>query len=112
MSFPIGRSVEENVTIRALKGLEHCIAAALVAYMIIVSQQSESSLVILNTPPSKFIYISSIHNVYLIKENVQVQKLLNNWNIVRMESLELERVESIHSFLNKVKVFEVCSTRF
>ena len=88
---------EESVTIRATEGLQECIDVAHVALMNIVSQQSDSFLVFLHTPPSKFTYVFSIHKVYFIKENVQVQKVLNNWNIVHLDSLELRRAKCSHS---------------
>ena len=52
--FQIGCSFEESITIRATKGLEDCANIVHVTYMIILSQQSDSILVLLHTPPSQF----------------------------------------------------------
>ena len=69
----------------------HCCSSRNI-YLIIVPQQSDNIPVLLHTPPSEFTYNFSIHNVYFIKENIEVQKVLvNNWNIVHKQSLKLRR---------------------
>ena len=50
--FQIGCSVEESVTIRATEGLEDSANIAHVISENIVSQQSDSYLVLLHIPPS------------------------------------------------------------
>ena len=56
MSFQIGCFAEEWVTIKARNCLKECVNVAHVKYMFIVSQQSDSILVFLHTPPNEFTY--------------------------------------------------------
>ena len=105
MSFPIGCSPGQSVAIRASKGLDHCMDVAHVAYMIIAPQQSNIISAFLHTPLSDFTCNFSIHNVFFIKENNQVQEVLNNWNIVVMDSLKLRRGKSIHSIDEQIENF-------
>ena len=66
MSFQIGCSVEECVTISASKRLEDCINVAQVAFMVVVSQKPHIFPKFLHTLFSKFFDIWPIHNVYII----------------------------------------------
>ena len=94
ISFQIGCSVEESVTIRASKGLDYCIDVAHVAYLTIVPQQPDSFPVVLDSPTSEFIFSFAIHNVYYMKGNFQVQKVLNNWKIFHRDPFQLREGES------------------
>ena len=87
--------VEETVTSKAMKGLEHCIDVAHVAYNTIIPQQCGSIPVFLHTPSKEFTFNFSIHIVYFIMEKFQLQKVLNICIIVQMDSLKLRRAESI-----------------
>ena len=49
----------------------------------------------LHTTPCELTYNFSIPKIYSIE--VQVQKVLNSWSIVHMDSLELRGAESIPS---------------
>ena len=68
ISFQIGCSVEESVTIKAAKGLKDCVKVADVIYMIIKSQQYDSTLILLHTPPNKFNYIAPLYNIDIIEK--------------------------------------------
>ena len=94
ISFQIGCSVEESVTIRASKGLDYCIDVAHVAYLTIVPQQPDSFPVVLDSPTSEFIFSFAIHNVYYMKGNFQVQKVLKNWKIFHRDPFQLREGES------------------
>ena len=71
MSFQIGCSVEENVTIRTTKGLEDCVEVAHKTYMINVSQQSDKMFVFLHTPPNEFTYSVPLYNMDIIEKKIE-----------------------------------------
>ena len=103
MWFQIRCFAEECVKIRSKEGLECCCDVAHVANFNTVSQQPNSTVVFLHPLSSEFTYIFSIHNVYLRKKSFHVQKFLNNWIIVHLDSLELKSAESIQSFQAKTE---------
>ena len=70
MSFQIGCSVEKSVTIRAKKGLEDCVNVAHVTFLIILSQQFDSILVFLHTPPSEFPYDIPLYSIDIIEQKI------------------------------------------
>ena len=68
MSLQTECSVEESVTIRAVKRLEDCINVVHVAYMVVVFWQSLTIFVFLHTSSFKFSDNVPIHNIYIIQE--------------------------------------------
>ena len=71
MSLQIECYVEKSVTIRAAKRLEDCINVVHVAYVVVVSQQSHSILVLLYTSSSKFIDNVPMKNACIIQQNAE-----------------------------------------
>ena len=51
--------------------MEDCINVAHITYMIILSQQPDSFVVILHTSSSKFSDNVSIYNIYVAKQNIE-----------------------------------------
>ena len=117
MSVQIECSIEKGVTFRAAKRLEDCINFAHVAYMVVISQQSQSILLLLHTSSSKDFDNIPIHNIYMNQQNVQSQQILNNKNILHVDSLEMigaqfihfidERIESVCSFFFRSSAMQV-----
>ena len=71
MSLQIENSVEESVTIRTTKSLKDCINVAHITYLIILPQQSDSIVVFLQTYRSRFFDNVALHNIDIIKHNVE-----------------------------------------
>ena len=80
--------------------------------MSIVPQQSDRIFVFLHTLPSEFTYSFFIYKVYFIKEIVEVRKILKNWNVVHMDSLELQWTESIRSTDEQIENIDASSSSF
>ena len=110
MSLQNECSIEKGVTIRAAKRLEDCINFAHVAYMVVISQQSQSILLLLQTSSSKVFDNIPIHNIYKNQQNVQSQQILNNKNILHVDSLELIGAQFVH-FIDQ-RIESVCSFFF
>ena len=60
---------KKNVTCKATEGLENCADVDHKTYMIIVSQQSDSNLVFLHSPPCEFTYIVPLYKIDITEEN-------------------------------------------
>ena len=71
MSFQNEGVFERSVTIRAAKRFKGCINFVHVAYMVVLSQQPHSIFVLLHTSSSKFSDNVTIHNIYIIQQNVE-----------------------------------------
>ena len=97
MSLQIECSAEESVTIMATKRLKDCFNVAHKTYMIFVSQQSDSIVVFLHTPSSKFSDNVAIHNIDSIQHNVEGQQIFNRKEYCSYVLLEIDR-HSIHPF--------------
>ena len=108
MSLHIECSAEETVTIKTTKRLKDCINVAHITYMNNVSQQSGSIFALLHTSSSKFSDNVSIYNIYVVKQNIACQRILNNWNIIHVDSFELIGTEPIHfvyECIEKIRCF-------
>ena len=89
MSLQAECSVEKSVANRATKRLKDCINVAHITYMIIVPQQSDGIVAILHNSSSKFSGNVSSYDIYVLKQNIKCLQILNNWNIVHVDSFEL-----------------------
>ena len=78
MSLQIGCTVREKATIRPTIGLDDCINVVHVAYMMFVSQKSDSILVFLHILTEELTYIGPLHN------NDIIEKIIAEWKSSRI----------------------------
>ena len=56
---------------------------------------------------SKFIYNVPLDHIETVDKNIDFLQIFNNWNVVLINCFELTTAESIHVFMNKLKIFDV-----